>query len=77
MVEAVILLPVLAILLFGILYVRELRTIGQRARLDLRRCAWSYAMNGCAELPAGCALSTRVTTTEMGLSASPEAASLR
>ena len=54
MVEAVIVLPVLAILLFGILYVKAFAIAQQSARVTARRCAWQHAMNGCGEIPAGC-----------------------
>lgn len=54
MVEAVILLPVLAVILFGILFVQERASATQSARGKARRCAWQHAVGGCGEVPAGC-----------------------
>lgn len=54
MVEAVILLPVLAVILFGILFVQEHASATQSARGKARRCAWQHAVGGCGEIPEGC-----------------------
>ncbi len=54
MVEAVILLPVFAVILSGIAYVQAYAMAEQGARVAARRCAWEHAMNGCDEIPAGC-----------------------
>ena len=54
MVEAVILLPVLAVILFGILFVQARASATQSARSKARRCAWQYAASGCSEIPDDC-----------------------
>jgi hypothetical protein len=58
MVEAVILLPVLAVILFGVLFVQARGTTTQRARATARRCAWQHAVGGCGAIPEGCGAAT-------------------
>lgn len=53
-VEAVILIPVLAVLWFGILYEQAHAAARQRARATARRCAWTHAVGGCDETPSDC-----------------------
>lgn len=54
MVEAVILLPVLAVILFGILFVQARASATELARSKARRCAWQHAVSGCDEIPEDC-----------------------
>lgn len=54
MVEAVILLPVLAVLLSGLFFVHAHAAGRESARAAARRCAWLHAVAGCTEVPPGC-----------------------
>ncbi|MFI5308870.1 MAG: TadE/TadG family type IV pilus assembly protein [Polyangiales bacterium] len=56
MVEAVIMLPVLAMLFLGVGLVRSRALAREQALLEARRCAWDYALAGCdpQHVPASC-----------------------
>lgn len=53
-VEAVILLPVLAVLLSGLFFVHAHASGRQHARAEARRCAWLHAVDGCKDVPPDC-----------------------
>lgn len=53
-VEAVILLPVLAVLFAGLFFTHAHASRRQQARVLARRCAWLHAIDGCREIPPGC-----------------------
>jgi hypothetical protein len=53
-VEAVIALPVLILLLFGVMYVSRAITARHQADDLARSCAWRYSANGCDSVPDGC-----------------------
>ena len=55
MIEALIALPVLLVLLFGLSLMREWHGARQGALAEARRCALMHAASGCGrEAPAGC-----------------------
>lgn len=56
MVELVMALPVFVLLFAGVFYVRDLAVETQRQDEIARSCAWRYSMNGCTEVPVGCAV---------------------
>jgi hypothetical protein len=54
MVEAVIVLPVLALFLAAVPLQVERYAAHQHALLEARRCVWAYALSGCTEGPDDC-----------------------
>jgi hypothetical protein len=54
LVEAAILLPFLAIVFAGAVYIGRRELAKQEALLTARSCAWRYAHGACTELPPGC-----------------------
>lgn len=53
-VEAVIVLPIFVLLFVGMMYFGKLTLARADAEAEARSCAWSYSMNNCREVPAGC-----------------------
>ena len=53
-VEAVLVLPVFALALLGVIFLHKLYVARCDARGLARRCALEYAMNGCHRVPEGC-----------------------
>lgn len=54
LVEAAILLPFLAIVFAGAVYIGRRELAKQQALLTARSCAWRYAESACTALPPGC-----------------------
>jgi hypothetical protein len=53
-IEAVLLLPVFAIMLASVFFVGRLQLARAHARGDARRCALEHAVSGCGAAPPGC-----------------------
>lgn len=53
-VEAVVFLPVLLIVAFSVGYARSIYAKRLETLVEARRCAWTYAVNGCTTPPPGC-----------------------
>jgi len=53
-VEAAIILPFFVILFISVFYLRNAILARQAAEAHARSCAWSYSMNYCESVPAGC-----------------------
>lgn len=55
MVEATVALPVFILLLIGATFLRALYVAQSETRLTARRCAWTYALEGCkGAVPTEC-----------------------
>lgn len=54
MVEAVVVIPVLALLWFSLYYLGDLFASRQAAQSEARSCAWLYSANNCQQVPPGC-----------------------
>jgi hypothetical protein len=74
MVEAVIALPLFIVIFVGVLYVRDLVLVHQRAEGEARTCAWLYSETSCTEIPPGCA---GIVGTPSGTRTSEEAGLVR
>ncbi|MGB0680459.1 MAG: hypothetical protein ACPGUV_12425 [Polyangiales bacterium] len=54
MTEALLVIPVLLLVWWGLFFMNGWYSQRQQARLEARRCAWLYAEAGCREVPPGC-----------------------
>lgn len=58
-VEAVVFLPFMLLLFFGVTFVHQRYDATQRAWVSARSCAWAYSQQGCTgPMPAACGAQT-------------------
>ena len=73
MAEGVIVLPVFIMTLAAIIYFHKVYAAKLERSTQARSCAWTYAVNGCVKVPAGCPMAKVKGFKPIGDTVSPEA----